>query len=89
MDNVMTIIGNNTIFADTIQNFTTNPYRRVDLVAQLDKIGRAHVWTPVTWNDLVCRLLLEKKKRLNSSHQIISYAREHFIDTTLRPLITT
>ena len=26
------------------------------------EIGRAHVWTPVTWNDLVCRLLLEKKK---------------------------
>lgn len=36
MDNVMTIVGNNTIFSDTIQNFTTNPYRRVDLVAQLD-----------------------------------------------------
>ena len=28
-----------------------------------EKIGRAHVWTPVTWNDLVCRLLLEKKKK--------------------------
>ena len=27
------------------------------------EIGRAHVWTPVTWNDLVCRLLLEKKKQ--------------------------
>ena len=26
------------------------------------QIGRAHVWTPVTWNDLVCRLLLAKKK---------------------------
>ena len=26
------------------------------------KIGRAHVWTPVTRPDLVCRLLLEKKK---------------------------
>ena len=25
------------------------------------KIGRAHVWTPVTRPDLVCRLLLEKK----------------------------
>ncbi|MDV3353491.1 mechanosensitive ion channel family protein [Leptothoe sp. LEGE 181152] len=36
MDNVMTIVGNNTIFSDTIQNFSTNPYRRVDLVAQLD-----------------------------------------------------
>lgn len=34
-DNVMTIIGNNKIFADNIQNFSANPYRRVDLVAQL------------------------------------------------------
>ena len=29
---------------------------------ELDKIGRAHVWTPVTFLYLVCRLLLEKKK---------------------------
>jgi small conductance mechanosensitive channel len=36
MDNVQTYIGNNKIFSDTIQNFTVNPYRRVDLVAQLD-----------------------------------------------------
>ena len=28
------------------------------------KIGRAHVWTPVTVPYLVCRLLLEKKKTL-------------------------
>ena len=34
-DNVMTLIGNNKIFGDTIQNFSTNPYRRVDLKAQL------------------------------------------------------
>ena len=26
------------------------------------EIGRAHVWTPVTFLYLVCRLLLEKKK---------------------------
>src|SRR3546814_9813883 len=26
------------------------------------EIGRAHVWTPVTNAQLVCRLLLEKKK---------------------------
>ncbi len=36
LDNVQTIIGNNKIFADNIQNFTANPYRRVDLVAQLN-----------------------------------------------------
>jgi small conductance mechanosensitive channel len=34
-DNVMTIIGNNKIFSDNIQNYSVNPYRRVDLVAQL------------------------------------------------------
>jgi len=34
-DNVKTIIGNGRIFADTIQNFSANPYRRVELTAQL------------------------------------------------------
>jgi small conductance mechanosensitive channel len=34
-DNVKTIVGNGKIFADTIQNFSANPYRRVDLTAQL------------------------------------------------------
>ena len=29
----------------------------------LFEIGRAHVWTPVTCQNLVCRLLLEKKKK--------------------------
>jgi small conductance mechanosensitive channel len=32
-DNVRTIVGNNKIFSDTIQNFLANPYRRVDLTA--------------------------------------------------------
>lgn len=36
LDNVRTIIGNNKIFADNIQNFSANSYRRVDLVAQLN-----------------------------------------------------
>jgi small conductance mechanosensitive channel len=36
MDNVLTIVGNNKIFGDNIQNFSVNPYRRVDLVAQLN-----------------------------------------------------
>lgn len=35
MDNVRTVVGNNKIFADNITNFTTNPYRRVDLACQL------------------------------------------------------
>ena len=34
-DNVKTIVGNGKIFADTIQNFSANPYRRVELTAQL------------------------------------------------------
>lgn len=35
LDNILTIVGNNKIFADNIQNFSANSYRRVDLVAQL------------------------------------------------------
>lgn len=34
-DNVLTLVGNNKIFSETIQNFSINPYRRVDLKAQL------------------------------------------------------
>ena len=36
LDNVRTILGNGKVFGDTIQNFTANPQRRVELVAQLD-----------------------------------------------------
>jgi small conductance mechanosensitive channel len=35
-DHVQTYVGNNKIFSDTIQNFSANPYRRVDLLAQLN-----------------------------------------------------
>jgi small conductance mechanosensitive channel len=35
-DNVQTLVGNNKILSDNIQNFSTNPYRRVDLLAQID-----------------------------------------------------
>ena len=34
-DNVKTIVGNGKIFGDTIQNFSANSYRRVELTAQL------------------------------------------------------
>src|SRR5574343_48568 len=34
-DNVQTIVGNNKVFSDNIQNFTHNPFRRVDLKCQL------------------------------------------------------
>ncbi len=35
-DNVVNIIGNAKLFGDTIKNYSANPYRRVELVAQLD-----------------------------------------------------
>jgi small conductance mechanosensitive channel len=44
MDNVIAFVGNNKIFSDNIQNFTANPFRRVDLKAQMDStvdIGEA------------------------------------------------
>ena len=34
-DNVFTLVGNSKIFGDTIQNFSTNPFRRVELKCQL------------------------------------------------------
>jgi len=34
-DNVVTIVGNTKIFSDNIKNYSTNPYRRVELLAQL------------------------------------------------------
>ena len=34
-DNVVTFVGNNKIFSDTIQNFSASAYRRVDRLAQL------------------------------------------------------
>lgn len=34
-DNVKTFVGNAKIFSDTIQNYSVNPYRRVDLTAQI------------------------------------------------------
>jgi len=34
-DNVRTYVGNNKLFSDNIQNFSANPYRRVDLLAQI------------------------------------------------------
>ncbi len=34
-DNVRTFVGNNKLFSDNIQNFSANPYRRVELTAQI------------------------------------------------------
>jgi small conductance mechanosensitive channel len=34
-DNVRVYVGNNAIFSGNIQNYSTNPYRRVDLTAQI------------------------------------------------------
>jgi small conductance mechanosensitive channel len=35
-DNIRTYVGNNKLFSGNIQNFTANPFRRVDLKAQLN-----------------------------------------------------
>ena len=35
-DNVMSFVGNNKIFGDTLQNYSINPFRRVDRTAQLN-----------------------------------------------------
>ena len=35
LDNIRNIVGNGKVLGDVIQNFSTNPYRRVDLTAQL------------------------------------------------------
>ena len=35
-DNVMTIVGNNKVFSESIQNFSTLPHRRVDCTAKVD-----------------------------------------------------
>src|SRR3546814_10537799 len=42
--------------------------RRDQSVRARRQIGRAHVCTPVTNAHLVCRLLLEKKKKLYATH---------------------
>jgi small conductance mechanosensitive channel len=38
LDNIRTYVGNSKIFSGNIQNFTANPYRRVDLTAQLNHV---------------------------------------------------
>jgi small conductance mechanosensitive channel len=42
LDNIRNIVGNGKIFSDIIQNFTHNPFRRVDLQAQLDHTADVH-----------------------------------------------
>ncbi len=42
LDNIRNIVGNGKIFSDVIQNFSTNPFRRVDREAQLDHTVDVH-----------------------------------------------
>ena len=42
LDNIRNIVGNGKIFAEIIQNFSTNPFRRVDLQVQLDHTADVH-----------------------------------------------
>src|ERR1039457_4317505 len=58
LDNIRNIVGNGKIFAEIIQNFTTNPFRRVDLQAQFDHTVDVHGTD-------------RKSTRLNSSHLVI------------------
>jgi len=58
-DNVVTLVGNNKIFADTIHNYSANPYRRVERTAQL-----AH---GVDVNDAIRRLKTALSKIQNVS----------------------
>jgi small conductance mechanosensitive channel len=53
-DNVSSFVGNNKIFSDTIQNFSTNAYRRVECTAQL-----AHT---VDVHDAISRLRAELER---------------------------
>jgi small conductance mechanosensitive channel len=41
-DNVQTIVGNNKVFSDTIQNFSANSYRRVDLTVTINNVVDHH-----------------------------------------------
>ena len=41
-DNVLTIVGNNKVFSDNIQNFSANPFRRVDLTVTINNAVDHH-----------------------------------------------
>ena len=41
-DNVLTIVGNGAVFSGTIQNYSANPYRRVDLTATISNTVDHH-----------------------------------------------
>jgi small conductance mechanosensitive channel len=42
-DNVVTIVGNNKVFSDTIQNYSASAYRRIDLTATINHSVDHHV----------------------------------------------
>src|SRR5210317_250567 len=49
------------------------------------QIGRAHVRTPVTFRNLVCRLLLEKKKRNEHLRHVAFQSGERRIENEVQP----
>jgi small conductance mechanosensitive channel len=59
-DNVQTFVGNNKIFSDTVQNFTTTPHRRVDLTA------------PVSHTKDVKAVMAEIEKRLQAIPNVVT-----------------
>lgn len=60
-DNVRTYVGNNKVFSGNLKNFTTNPFRRVELEAQLP-----HGVDP---RDAIARLKAELKKIPNTLNE--------------------
>jgi len=54
-DNVLTIVGNNRIFGDSIQNYSANAYRRVDLKAQLAQ-GADHAAAIALLRDRIAKI---------------------------------
>jgi small conductance mechanosensitive channel len=59
-DNVLTFVGNNKIFSDTVQNFTASPHRRVDLTA------------PVSHTKDVAAVMATIQKRLTQIPNVVA-----------------
>ena len=71
LDNVQTYISNSRVFSDTIQNFSANPYRRVDLVAQLhnavDPGAAIHVLRPYCNNEHYWQLYFDTNRAIREA----------------------
>jgi small conductance mechanosensitive channel len=59
-DNICTYVGNNKLFSDNIQNFSANPYRRVDLSAQIAGDADPH------------QVIAALKSRIQNIHNVVA-----------------